>query len=267
MKRIDSANARSNVNGLGKAGFHDNADLSGQDATYLTPDYLNHLQEELCNLLEKNGVTLAPEKRDQLFDLLATFNDIEALAEAVQILLDNKYDKTGGIINGNVDVNGGFIVRGHPLDIDTTIDSNYPKQTRIAHYNDGNTHIITTLNKFIFEAPIYQGGYDPAPPDGYTTLINGFIMQFGYIDFNHMTPIVGGGSVEKIATIEFPTVFLQHAFSAQLTVKATNGGILSDLFPQVVSMDLTSLTLKTQTIQGGDVADGIDGIYWTAIGR
>lgn len=30
MKRIDSVNARPDVNGEGKKGFHDNADLSGQ---------------------------------------------------------------------------------------------------------------------------------------------------------------------------------------------------------------------------------------------
>ena len=37
MKRIDSVNARPDENGLGKAGFNDNADLPGQDATYVTP--------------------------------------------------------------------------------------------------------------------------------------------------------------------------------------------------------------------------------------
>lgn len=37
MHRIDSATARQNLNGAGKNGFHDNADLPNQDATYLTP--------------------------------------------------------------------------------------------------------------------------------------------------------------------------------------------------------------------------------------
>ncbi|MCJ0830742.1 hypothetical protein MN869_20305, partial [Acinetobacter sp. NIPH1876] len=82
MKRIDSINARPNVNGAGKTGFHDNNDISGQDATYLTPDWLNHIQEELCALLEKNGRTLNSGQRDQLFQLLSTEDDVVALAAA-----------------------------------------------------------------------------------------------------------------------------------------------------------------------------------------
>ncbi|ENX33949.1 hypothetical protein F889_02613 [Acinetobacter colistiniresistens] len=88
MKRIDTINARPNVNGTGKAGFHDNSDISGQDATYLSPDWLNHIQEELCNLLEKNGVNVDANFKDQLYHLLATTDDIDALATAVQQKLD-----------------------------------------------------------------------------------------------------------------------------------------------------------------------------------
>jgi len=108
MKRIDSINARPDVNGVGKTGFHDNADLSGQDATYVTPDWLNHIQEELCNLLEKNGIELDGELRDQLYQLLATQDDLLALATAVQNLVDTKYDKTGGTISGNASIDGNL---------------------------------------------------------------------------------------------------------------------------------------------------------------
>ena len=90
MKRIDSINARPNVNGTGKTGFHDNADLSGQDATYLTPSWLNQVQEELCNLLEMNGIALNSGVRDQLYQLLATNDDINALAAATQVKLDQE---------------------------------------------------------------------------------------------------------------------------------------------------------------------------------
>ncbi len=48
------------MNGAGKTGFHDNSDSNGQDATYLTPDWLNTIQEELANLLELRGITLDP---------------------------------------------------------------------------------------------------------------------------------------------------------------------------------------------------------------
>lgn len=84
MKRIDSVNARPDENGLGKAGFNDNADLPGQDATYITPDWFNTVQEELCNLLELRGISLNPESKRQLYDLLSTQTDLEALATEIE---------------------------------------------------------------------------------------------------------------------------------------------------------------------------------------
>jgi len=84
MKRIDSVNARADVNGVGKTGFHDNADLSGQDATYLTPSWLNAIQEELANLLELNGKNLDPNSNTQLFNLLATEEGLLALSTAIE---------------------------------------------------------------------------------------------------------------------------------------------------------------------------------------
>ncbi|WOE42400.1 hypothetical protein [Acinetobacter chinensis] len=84
MQRIDSVNVRPDVNGAGKPGFHDNADLSGQDATYLTPTWLNTVQEEICNLIEKNGYTLNVASRQQLYDIIATNDSVTALAEAME---------------------------------------------------------------------------------------------------------------------------------------------------------------------------------------
>lgn len=84
MKRIDSVNARPDENGLGKAGFNDNADLPGQDATYVNPEWFNTVQEELCNLLELRGITLNPESKRQLYDLLTTQADLEALADEIE---------------------------------------------------------------------------------------------------------------------------------------------------------------------------------------
>ena len=84
MKRIDSVNARPDENGLGKAGYNDNADLPGQDATYVTPGWFNTVQEELCNLLELRGITLNPASKRQLYDLLTTQVDLEALADEIE---------------------------------------------------------------------------------------------------------------------------------------------------------------------------------------
>ncbi len=84
MDRINSINARPSVNGIGKKGFHDNADLAGQDATYLTPEWLNMIQEELANIIELNGKTLNPNSRQQLYDLLVTEESLLALSQAIE---------------------------------------------------------------------------------------------------------------------------------------------------------------------------------------
>lgn len=92
MKRIDSVNARTDVNGPGKKGFHDNADLPGQDATYLTPDWLNAIQEELANLIEKNGIPLDPNSHIQLFELLATKNGVQIDLDTIENVLNQFAD-------------------------------------------------------------------------------------------------------------------------------------------------------------------------------
>lgn len=74
MHRINSVNARSNQNGTGKAGFHDNADLPGQDATYLTPGWCNALQEEIANSIEGMGQVLNPDNNAQLFSILQSLS-------------------------------------------------------------------------------------------------------------------------------------------------------------------------------------------------
>ncbi|MBV6550048.1 hypothetical protein [Acinetobacter soli] len=103
MKRIDTVNARPDMFGTGKSGFHDNSDISGQDATYMSPAWLNMIQEELCNLLEKNGIAVNSNLNDQLFSLLATNTDLIALASNVE---DNFLRKSGGTITGNLVVQG-----------------------------------------------------------------------------------------------------------------------------------------------------------------
>lgn len=72
MQRIGSATARADLMGPGKSGFHDNTDLSGQDATYLTPDWLNAVQEELASTIEGFGEALDPSQNNQLYLVLSS---------------------------------------------------------------------------------------------------------------------------------------------------------------------------------------------------
>jgi microcystin-dependent protein len=101
MKRIDTVNARPNANGAGKSGFHDNADVSGQDATYIDPTWCNHVQEEIAAVVEEHE-PLDPNNQNQLkaalFALFAKNDDLQevddrltaaitALASAIQPFL------------------------------------------------------------------------------------------------------------------------------------------------------------------------------------
>ena len=84
MQRIDSINARPNLNGQGKQGFHDNADLSGQDATYLTPKWCNTIQEELANVIEGFGKALDTNSNTQMLEVLSNFtNEITQLCHRI----------------------------------------------------------------------------------------------------------------------------------------------------------------------------------------
>ena len=108
MDRINTINAREDMFGVGKSGFHDNADLPGQDATYVSPDWLNHLQEELCNLLELNGVALNADSKQQLFNLLTTQTELVALSDAIESNFIRKAQK--GVAEGVTPLNAQSIV-------------------------------------------------------------------------------------------------------------------------------------------------------------
>lgn len=66
MHRIDSVTAREDVNGIGKKGFSDNVDLPQHDATYVTPEWCNSVQEELAHVVESVGMTLDKNDNTQL---------------------------------------------------------------------------------------------------------------------------------------------------------------------------------------------------------
>lgn len=84
MHRIDSATARQNANGTGKTGFHDNADLPNQDATYFTPEWANALQEEIAGVIEGLGLTLDKADNGQLLKVLVQqFGEKKVLEEAM----------------------------------------------------------------------------------------------------------------------------------------------------------------------------------------
>lgn len=84
MHRIDSATARADANGEGKAGFHDNGDLPNQDATYFTPQWANAVQEEIAAVVEEFGIPLDKASNGQLLAaLVKQFGEKKMLEDAI----------------------------------------------------------------------------------------------------------------------------------------------------------------------------------------
>ncbi len=83
MQRISTSSAVADLFGSGKSGFR-NGDLPrGVLPTSFNAEWCNHVQEEICNVIEGAGVALNPDKRDQLL-------------AALQKLIDNSTVKTSG---------------------------------------------------------------------------------------------------------------------------------------------------------------------------
>lgn len=103
--------------------------------------------------------------------------------------------------------------------------------------------------------------------NGHTYLPNGYIYQFGYIALGDMTVIPSGNTYERYAIIDLPIDFPTEAINPNANIKATNTGYLSDVFAQAVNATTTQITVKTGTVSSSDVSDGIDGVFWSVIGR
>ncbi|WP_151777290.1 phage baseplate protein [Acinetobacter brisouii] len=168
MKRIDSVNARPDQNGIGKAGFNDNADLSGQDATYLTPEWCNHVQEEISNVIEGFGVNLDPKKKDQMLHILLMITDRIKTLEA-RIIEDIKvgdlFITTLLFENGAaVKVHKGYgewekLGAGHALLSNPSVDENAPSWMKILGGMGGELKHALTLSELTKHShKVYQSG-------------------------------------------------------------------------------------------------------------
>lgn len=125
----------------------------------------------------------------------------------------------------------------------------------------------TITGDVTIEGELTLGTSSLAGKNGHTYLPNGHIYQFGYIALSDMTIIDNTSPNERYAVIDLPIDFPTEALNPNAVVKATNTGMLSDLFAQVVNPTTTQITVKTCTIQGNNNADGIDGVYWSVIGH
>lgn len=85
MQRISTSSAVADLFGSGKAGFR-NGDLPrGVLPTAFNAEWCNHVQEEICNVIEGAGVALNPDKRDQLLAALKKLIDEQAGGKGLPI--------------------------------------------------------------------------------------------------------------------------------------------------------------------------------------
>lgn len=206
MKRIDTVNARPDVNGVGKDGFHDNADVSGQDATYLDPSWCNHVQEEIANVIEGFGVELDGNNKAQLFEAIQ--NAIGAIPATD---ISGKYDKTGGVISGNASIVGSVSI----FDF-LRLQKNSPLAVGPLFINVDIEDVLaavrftTNLESFNFNKPVYSGGFN-ADMHGYTPLLNGLILQWGKHEDDSAV------NTHVTFPIAFPTACLNISATAENT--------------------------------------------------
>ncbi len=66
MHRIDHITAADDINGPGKDGFTEGDPVGGVAPTVVTDDFMNTIQEEIANTVEKSGFTLTKPRVDQL---------------------------------------------------------------------------------------------------------------------------------------------------------------------------------------------------------
>lgn len=85
MQRISTSSAVADLFGSGKAGFR-NGDLPrGVLPTTFNAEWCNHVQEEICNVIEGAGVALNPDKRDQLLAALKKLIDEQTAGKGIPV--------------------------------------------------------------------------------------------------------------------------------------------------------------------------------------
>jgi len=102
MHRIDNSTRLIDGNGAGKDGFTE-GNPGTVAATRVTDDWLNDSQEEVCNVIERTGLTLVKGDQDQLSESLSRlFRDITLSNWTKQTPANAAHDFTGSATNGNI---------------------------------------------------------------------------------------------------------------------------------------------------------------------
>ena len=209
-------------------------------------------------------------------------------------LQNNKYDKTGGELNGNILLKGYLELTGgrtvaklyaadflrlelnHPLLINDAVNvSNVVAATDLTVSDNGSTSIThsnigiegnfvrfsSARDKYVFDKPIHApsfvGGNVSIAANGYTSLPNGLIMQWGRYD----TTVIEGG-VNVTFPIAFPNACLNVTATRMASVAVStdaDGGVY------YVSSTTNEAVFNLQGFYG-DSKGTLRGFTWMVIG-
>ncbi|NNP68972.1 hypothetical protein [Acinetobacter sp. Ac_5812] len=121
-----------------------------------------------------------------------------------------------------------------------------------------------TVNSQITTPSLSLSTFSTSNP-GFTTLPNGFIMQFGFVSYSDMTPMDSGNAFERYAHVNFPTNFPNACLSTQATICIGPTQLVSyDTWAQVKEISRFGMDVLNQSNAGALTPP--QGIYWQAIG-
>lgn len=97
MHRIDTSTAQKDKWGAGKNGWTNGDPTTGVKATSFNASFCDSIQEEICNAIEKSGITLDPDDNTQLYQALTkSIADLDLGTAAYADLTTSTTDATVG---------------------------------------------------------------------------------------------------------------------------------------------------------------------------
>ena len=182
-----------------------------------------------------------------------------------QLDVSGKYDKTGGVISGDVVVDLSLEVKGDATVNRLFLDDGATMRAEVASYGffgaNKRIEFTTSTNNYHFDKPIHApsffGGNVLTAENGYTSLPNGLILQWGVID----TTVIEGG-----ANVTFPIAF-PHACLNVTATRMASVAVSTDADGGALYVS-SSPTTATFNLQGwhGDAKANLRGFTWMAIG-
>ena len=258
MQRISTSSAVADLFGSGKSGFR-NGDLPrGVLPTAFNAEWCNHVQEEICNVIEGAGVALNPDKRDQLLT-------------ALQKLIDNSTVKTSGSQNvgGEKTFTGTAFFKGGAFVSDSAGDFAANQCLQIGSNNVNSYFYNKRSGKYLSMRNDGELRYDgkrllntddlsnmtpsgEKAANGWCRLPNGLIIQWGF----KPAPT---GRYDVTQSVVFPVTFPAACLNVSLTPSMNTYDTDHDTEFGVHSLSQSGFKFWTWL-------NPYLGHYWTAIG-